>query len=98
MEPGADIPQELIVDGNVYTQTTLEQTHFQIYNDANGLNNAPPLAGVDQSVQVALGQKFRCRLQIYNELGSATRFLLEYRVNGGVWRAVDSTEARSDCG
>lgn len=77
-----------------YTQPlTLEQTHFQIYNDANGLNNAPPLAGVDRSAQVVLGQKFRCRLQIYNQGASATRYLLEYRVNGGTWRAVDSAEA-----
>jgi len=79
----------------VYTSpaTYLEQTHFQLYQDASGLNNAPPLAGVDAAAAVTLGQKFRCRLQIYSSSVSVTRYLLEYRVNGGTWRAADATEA-----
>lgn len=44
------------------------------------------------SAQVTLGQKFRCRLQVYNNGTQATRYLLEYRVNGGAWRAADATE------
>jgi hypothetical protein len=70
----------------------LTQSHFQLYRDENGLNNAPPLAAVDQWVVMAIGQNFRVRLQIVNEGLQATRYLLEYRVNGGAWRAVDTTE------
>ncbi len=70
----------------------LRQSHFQLYEDANGLNNAPALAGVDGSAVVPTGQNFRVRIQITNDGYSATRYLLEYRVNSGTWRAVDSTE------
>jgi len=70
----------------------IKQSHFQLYDDASGLNNAPPLAGIDQWVAMPLNRNFRVRIQITNDGYSATRYLLEYRVNSGTWRAVDSTE------
>jgi hypothetical protein len=81
------------------------QTHVQLYNDDGGLNSATPLggAGLDQSQEVYVGQKFRLRVSVQLELHYATSYylLLEYRVNGGSWSAVTTVSpvciASSEC-
>lgn len=71
----------------------LEQTHFQIYLDDAGLNDATPIAAVDTTAMVELGQRFRCRIQVATvDLGWSGRLLLEYRINQGAWAAVDTDQ------
>lgn len=76
--------------------TTLEQTAFQLYRDDISLNNATPLAPVNQEAEVLAGYRFRCRIQVESTTGWSGRLLLEYRVNEqgnwGNWAAADNDQ------